>query len=31
MNDSVNDKKDIESHLTDKLGSRKPGGMNDRL
>ena len=23
--------KDMESHLIDKLGSRKPGGMNERL
>ena len=23
--------KDMESHLTDKLGSRKPGGMHERL
>ena len=29
--DSVNDRKDMESHLIDKLGSRKPGGMNERL
>ena len=29
--DSVNDRKDMESHLTDKLGSRKPGGMNEKL
>ena len=28
----VNDGKDLESHLTDdKLGSRQPGGMNERL
>ena len=29
--DSVNDRKDMESHLIDKLGNRKPGGMNERL
>ena len=29
--DSVNDRQDMESHLIDKLGSRKPGGMNERL
>ena len=29
--DSVNDRKDMESHLTDKLGSKKPAGMNERL
>ena len=29
--DSVNDRKDMESHLTDKLSSRKPGGMNEKL
>ena len=28
--DSVNDRKDMESHLIDKLGSSKPGGMNER-
>ena len=31
ITDSVNDTKDMESCLTDKLGSRKPGGMNERL
>ena len=28
--DSVNNKKDMESHLIDKLSSRKPVGMNER-
>ena len=28
--DSVNDRKDMVSRLIDKLGSRKPGGMNER-
>ena len=28
--DSVNDRKDMASRLIDKLGSRKPGGMNER-
>ena len=27
--DSVNDRKDIESHFIDKHGSRKPAGMNE--
>ena len=29
--DSVGDKKDMESHLTDKLGGKKTGTMNKRL
>ena len=27
--DGVNDRKDMESHLIDKLGRRKPAGMNE--
>ena len=29
--DSVNDRKNTESHSIDKLGNRKPGGVNERL
>ena len=29
--DSVNDRKNMESHLIEKLGSKKPSGMNERL
>ena len=29
--DSVNNRKDMESHLIDKLGSRKLAGMNERI
>ena len=29
--DSVNDRKDVESHLIDKLSSRKLAGMKERL
>ena len=29
--DRGNDRKDMESRLIDKLGSRKPGGMNEKL
>ena len=29
--DNTNDRKDIESHLIDKMGTRKPEGINERL
>ena len=29
--DNASDRKDMESHLTDKLGSRRPGGINEKL
>ena len=28
--DNASDRKDMESHLTDKLGSRRPGGINEK-
>ncbi|WP_419627796.1 GIY-YIG nuclease family protein, partial [Thiolapillus sp.] len=29
--DNASDRKDMESHLIDKLGSRRPGGINEKL
>ena len=28
---NTRDRKDIESHLTDKIDSKRPGGMNEKL
>ena len=29
--DDASDSKDMQSHLIDKLGSRRPGGINEKL
>ena len=29
--DKASDRKEMESHLIDKLGSRRPGGINEKL